>query len=168
MPEPLSDPLAIMGDNICKARYGLSYVRSICDQAGLTLLETPPDADVLAVDCYVVFAESQVRVQVKCTSQWSIGGPNVTWPVEQGWVRKWDASLSPVYFVVVVVPSDRSLWMRHDSDGTVHASAAFWVRLIPGMTNNSVRIPNSQRLTVETMDTWHKDLLASYRAGNES
>jgi hypothetical protein len=153
-----------MDDNICKARYGLSYVRSICDQAGLSLLENPPDADVLAVDCYVVFRESQVRVQVKCTSQWSIGGSSLTWPVEEGWVRKWDDSLSPVYFVVVIVPNDRKLWICHDgANGTLHRSAAFWVRLVPGMTKDSIRVPKDQRLMATTMDVWHKDLLDSYR-----
>ena len=58
------------------------------------------------------FPEAPVRVQVKCTSQWSISGSQLTYPVEAGWVRKWDAIKVPLYFVVVIVPKDVDHWVR--------------------------------------------------------
>src|SRR5260370_13202469 len=108
--------------------------------------ETERDSDVLAVDCNVAFREADVRVQVKCTSQWTIGGTSLTYPVEEGWIRKWDECLIPVYFVVVIVPPDPDLWLDHDPEGTFHSTAAFWVRLVPGTVSTSLAVPKDQRL----------------------
>lgn len=143
-----------------KARYGLAYVDSICTQAGVPLIEPKPDEDVLAVDCSLMFPEADVRVQVKCTSRWTIGGKSLTFPLEQEWVRKWDDNILPVYFVVVIVPRQEVRhWIRHDHDGTFHRTAAFWARLPPGEIGSSVVVPKSQRFTARTLSSWHKDLL---------
>lgn len=147
----------------CKARYGVAYLRSVCGQAGIGLQETPPDEDVLAVDCEVSFPEANVRVQVKCTSKWNIRGSSLTYPVEAGWVRKWDMCAVPVYFVVVIVPPDHpSTWLQHHEEGTFHSTAAFWARLIPGHTGHSVPVPKDQRLSMETIEIWHRDLRAAF------
>lgn len=164
----MSLPHATLGTNGCKARYGLSYVRSVCSQAGVTMTETEPDSDVLAVDCNVAFREADVRVQVKCTSKWTIGGRSLRYPIEEGWIRKWDDSVVPVYFVVVIVPSDPALWLRHDQDGTFHGTAAFWVRLVPGTVGTSLAVPKDQRLTRNTIEIWHSDLLALFKPRSES
>jgi hypothetical protein len=143
-----------------KARYGLAYVRSICSQAGVPLLETEPDEDVLAVDCSIRFPQGDVRVQVKCTSRWMIAGRSLTFPVEQEWVRKWDENFFPVYFVVVIVPKlAAKQWLRHDHNGTFHHTAAFWARLPHGEVGSSVLVPKDQRLMVSTISSWHQDLL---------
>jgi len=145
-----------------KGRYGVAYLRSICSQAGITMTETEPGEDVLAVDCDVHFQEASVRVQVKCTSQWRMAGKSLAYPVEDGWVRKWDAMVVPVYFVVVIVPPDPAEWLRHRDDGTFHSTAAFWTRLMPGQIGTTVRVPKNQRLYMETIDTWHDHLLAAF------
>jgi hypothetical protein len=129
------------------------------------MTETEPDSDVLAVDCNVMFREADVRVQVKCTSQWTIGGKSLSYPVEEGWIRKWDESVVPVYFVVVVVPPDPDLWLSHDQVGTLHRTAAFWVRLVPGTVGTSLAVPKNQRLTKDTIQIWHNDLLALFKPG---
>jgi hypothetical protein len=161
----VSVPGVTLDANGCRARYGLSYVRSICSQAGVGMTETAPDEDVLAVDCSVEFPEAAVRVQVKCTSQWSISGSQLTYPVEAGWVRKWDAIKVPMYFVVVIVPKDPDDWIRHEVGGTAHQTAAYWVRLIPGEIGTSINVPKKQRLTKSTMTEWHKDLLDLFSPG---
>ncbi len=144
-----------------KARYGLAYVRSICSQAGAPMEESSPGEDVLAVDCCIEFPQGDVRVQVKCTSRWTIGGSSLTFPIEQEWTRKWDDCFLPVYFVVVIVPKlEARHWLRHDTEGTFHHAAAFWTRLPPGEVGSSVSVPKNQRLTIATISSWHQDLLA--------
>lgn len=155
---------ASLSPNGRKARYGLAYVRSICSQAGVPMMESEPDEDVLAVDCAVCFPQADVRAQVKCTSRWAINEKTLTFPVEQQWVRKWDENILPVYFIVVVVPKlSASHWLRHDSDGTFHHTAAYWTRLLPGEVGSSVLIQRTQRLEASTISLWHQDLLEMAR-----
>jgi hypothetical protein len=143
-----------------KARYGVAYVRSICSQAGAPMGEPEPGEDVLAVDCFIEFPQADVRVQVKCTSRWTIGGSSLTFPIEKEWTRKWDDCFLPVYFVVVIVPKlEARHWLRHDNEGTFHHTAAFWTRLPPGEVGSSVSVPKNQRLTIATISSWHRDLL---------
>lgn len=156
-----TEPSSSLSPDGRKARYGLAYVRSICSQAGAPFTETEPDSDVLAIDCSIWFPQGDVRVQVKCTSRWTIGGRSLTFPVEEEWVRKWDENIFPVYFVVVIVPALAARhWLRHDSDGTFHHTAAFWARLPPGEVGVSVEVPKDQRLMVSTISSWHQDLLS--------
>jgi hypothetical protein len=44
----------------------------------------------------------------------------------------------------------------------LHKSAAFWERVPSEVAAKSISIPKSQRLTVDTLDVWHADFLASY------
>lgn len=159
---------AILSPNGRKARYGVSYLRSLCAQAGVGLTESSPDEDVLATDCDVKFAQGIVSVQVKCTSQFTIGGNSASWPVEETWLRKWDEILNPVYFLLVLVPADCGDWLDHDDAGTMHRTAAFWRRIKPEEITTSISVSKSQRLTVDTFDTWRADLLVGYNADGTS
>jgi hypothetical protein len=132
------------------------------------MTETAPDEDVLAVDCSVDFPEASARVQVKCTSHWSISGKQLTYPIEPEWVRKWDVIRVPMYFVVVIVPKDPVHWIRQQGDGTFHETAAYWVRLIPGQIGSSIKVPKTQRLSKDTMPVWHDDLLELFTPGGGS
>lgn len=161
-----SPSYATLSDNGRKARYGVSYVRSICSQAGVGMTETSPDEDVLAVDCQVHFDIGDVRMQVKCTSGWKIDGVSLTFPLEERWVKIWARCQVPVYLVVVIVPSQLNHWMRHDADGTFHKSAAFWVR-IPKSPGVSIEVPKCQRLEQKTLSTWYSDLVAMYTPGGD-
>lgn len=156
-------PGCTLSANGRKARYGVSYVRNICAQAGLGLNETSPDEDVLATDCDVLFAEGNVRVQVKCTSGLALGGWTKSWSLKPTWLRKWEHSQLPVYFVLVVVPKNEPSWLEHLADGTMHRTAAFWQRVRAEQLDGSISIPKGQRLTAETLNSWHSDLLAVFR-----
>jgi hypothetical protein len=129
------------------------------------LNETSPDEDVLASDCDVTFAEASVRVQVKCSSRFKIDGRSASWKIDEHWLLAWSEAILPVYFLLVLVPRDLSLWLHHDDEGTFHRTAAFWRRLDPDETGSRVRVPKSQRLTEATLHQWHDDLLATFRAG---
>lgn len=149
------------GDNGRKARYGVSYLRSVCSQAGVGVTETGVDEDVLAIDCVLMFAEGQVVVQVKCTSGKTIGGKTAAVSLKPEWCEKWAKQKGPVYLLLVIVPANIEDWLTHHPKGTAHASAAFWVR-VHGDEGTSVTVPKAQRLTSATFDTWNADMLAAY------
>jgi len=81
------------------------------------------------------------------------------------WIRKWDQSLLPVYFVIVVVPRKEHVWLDHPISQTVHRTAAFWKRIETGMLGSSISVPKSQRLTAATLARWHTDLIAAFSPG---
>jgi hypothetical protein len=129
------------------------------------LNETSADEDVLAADCDIVFREANVRVQVKCTSKFTIGGASASWPVESAWLRKWEESALPIYFVLVIVPRNLPTWIDHNASGTMHRTAAFWRRLKADEIGKTVSVPKTQRLTRSTLDQWHLDMLRTFTPG---
>jgi uncharacterized protein DUF4365 len=159
--DPMSAGSATLSANGRKARYGVSYLRNICNQAGVGIVEVSPDEDVLAVDCLIMFQEAEVRVQVKCTSTFKlVGGGTTSWPVEDHWLSKWKAASLPVYFVMVVVPDASESWITHEPSLTRHNTGAFWCRIDPAALGTRISLPKSQRLKAETLAIWHADLLA--------
>lgn len=163
----LSHALRTLEPNGQKARYGVSYVRAVCAQAGIGMDETSPDEDVLATDCTIKFAEGDVRVQVKCTSALKVTGRSASWRLDDGWVRKWEDCLLPVYFVLVMVPDDSTTWLNHRRGDTVHRAAAFWCRIKTNELGSRINIPKSQRLTAGTLERWHADLIDVFTPGGQ-
>ena len=72
----------VLGDNAREARYGVSYVRALCSQAGVSLTETSPDEDAVAIDATLLLKPAFACVQVKCTSQFKIRGRSASWEME--------------------------------------------------------------------------------------
>lgn len=163
----LSQALRTLDPNGQKARYGLSYLRAICAQAGVGMDENSPDEDVLATDCTIKFREGYVCVQVKCTSTLKVKGRSASWPLDEGWVRKWEDCLLPVYFVLVIVPDDSGAWLDHRPGDTVHRAAAFWCRIRPDQLGSRINVPKSQRLTAATLERWHADLIDVFTPGGQ-
>jgi hypothetical protein len=163
----LSEAWATLTLNGRKARYGVSYVRSICAQAGAGFRENEPDEDVLAVDCDIKFAEGNVSAQVKCTSGRTIRGRSASWPVKPEWVKHWQQAVLPVYFVLVIVPGEIGEWIKHDPDeGTFHQTAAYWRRICRDeQIGSSISLPKDQRLQASTLGLWHSDLLDVFNPG---
>lgn len=158
----LSEDMGSLDLNHRKARYGVSYLRAVCSQAGMPVSETAPDEDVLAVDCDVKFEQASVLVQVKCTSRLTVAGRSASVRLEPEWRAKWAKQKVPVYLLLVIVPKKPSEWLSHLDDKTMHATAAYWVR-VNGSEGDSVNVPKSQRLTASTFETWHGQLLACFQ-----
>ncbi|OXM66195.1 MULTISPECIES: DUF4365 domain-containing protein [Amycolatopsis] len=155
--------VATLSDNAAKARYGVAYLRSLCSQAGVGFGETDPDEDVAAVDGEVKFFEANVRFQIKCTSKFKISGKSASWVIEPEWREKWNRSQVPVYLILVIIdPELRADWLTHHEQGTLHRSAAFWTRVDKLDQHGSISVPKSNRLTVETFSTWHRELMACF------
>jgi hypothetical protein len=160
----ISDSVGTLGPNGSKARFGAAYLHAVCSQAGVTFIETPMDADVLAVDGSVDFGLGPARVQIKCTGRFRIaGGTTASWGAEESWWGKWHQSKIPVYFVLVVVdPDDQVGWLNHQDDGTLHRAAAFWVRVDQLDDRSRISVPKSQRLTAETLTLWAEEVNACF------
>jgi Domain of unknown function (DUF4365) len=152
-----------LSDNACKARYGVTYLRALCNQAGLPLMETSQDEDAQAIDCMITFHIGVVMVQVKCTSQFKLRGKTASWPMELHWQKSWQAMRHPVYFVMVIVDDgDPQTWLKHHEDGTFHYAAAYWTRVDIDTPTDTIRIDKRQRLTTETFHRWSLDLSACF------
>jgi hypothetical protein len=164
---PAAPPIPVLGthsvnptftDNGRKARYAVAYLESICAQAGVAFGETRADEDIMAVDAFVHFPQASSRVQLKCTSQFKLSGKSLTMTLEPGWVASWTASIVPVYFVVVIVPPEIPDWIAYPLTSTSHKTAAFWVRFDSKVHKTKIRVPKSQRVTLETIHQWKSDL----------
>ncbi|MEX8057406.1 DUF4365 domain-containing protein [Microbacterium sp. 16-032] len=161
--------------NARKGRFGVVYMRAIAGQAGCGFNETSPGEDTLAVDHVLDFPEGSVRVQVKTTATMAIDDDDeyLSFSAEDKWITKWARVQVPLYFVIVVVPSVSDSWLAHDVNGTqMVKTAAYWVRLAPEQfdTTKTIKVPRAQRVTLETIPTWHTDLVNLYTptAGEEA
>jgi hypothetical protein len=164
----LAEPLLNLTQR--KARYGVTYLRALASQAGCTFYETAPGEDVQAIDANIGFGVGDVSVQVKTTKLHKLSGTNLTmnYTPKADWLRKWGKRHVPLYFVVVVVPSDSGVWLDHHVAGThMFETAAYWCRIdVAAVTAaNKIEVPRAQRLSAATLPTWELDLRAIYGEG---
>lgn len=141
-------------DNVRRARYGAAYVRALCAHAGASFAETSIDEDIMAIDGQIDFARMPVRVQIKCTSQFSVAGSKLTLPLEPSWVKKWTVSDTPVFVVVVKVPSDIPGWLDYDVAFTRHNAVAFGRRFVAATDLAAMVFTSADRLTGESIYDW--------------
>lgn len=141
-------------DNGRRARYGAAYVRVLCAHAGATFTETAVDEDIMAIDGTIDFARMPVRVQIKCTSKFSVPGGKLTLPLEAGWLRKWTTSDTPVFVVVVKVPRDIAGWLDYDVAFTRHNTVAFGRRFDASKDLTSMLFTSTDRLAGESIYDW--------------
>lgn len=138
-----------------KSRYSLSYLYALCAHVGCVVKETPQDSDVHAVDATVEFEESDVRVQLKCTSAKQMDGDSITVSFKETWIKKWMKCQLPVYIVLVVVPDDQTDWVDYGTESTLHRTQAYWARFDRNSRAKSIRVPQANRFSVDTLVEWH-------------
>lgn len=151
-------------DNGRRARYGAAFLRTLCAHAGASFSETSVDEDIMAIDGTVDFARMPIRVQIKCTSKFSVRGTKFTLPLEPTWVKKWAASQTPVFVVVVKVPGDISRWLDYDPSFTRHNTVAFGRRFDAMNDGRSMTFSSADRITGESIYEW-RDLAYSIADG---
>lgn len=155
-----------------KGRYGVAYLDAVVTAAGFDMTEPRPGADMLAYDATVCFPEGDVRVQIKTTHRYAIDGTNqrLTYTADEHWVDSWKSALSPVYFVVVVVPHSLTggPWLDYHQTGTTLLNtAAYWSRIDGEQftkENMSVAALRSQRVDGAALLTWQQDFINGYSA----
>ena len=151
----------------------MHYVSGICSQAGFGIDETSIDEDVLAVDATVQFPAVGARVQIKTTRTNTLSDASeyISYTAKPGWLAKWRASsVAPVYFVVVVIPPDTNIWMKHVADGTSLAGiGAFWCRIHVEECEKSgqIIVPRENRLDAAAIAQWERATLEPYTGGGE-
>jgi hypothetical protein len=151
-----------LGIDGAKSRYSLSYLYAVCAHAGCTVYETTQDSDVHSVDGTIQFEESDVRVQMKCSSVKQMSNEFERVDLKDTWITKWKKSEVPVYVILVVVPEDKTEWVGYGDKDTLHKTRAYWARFKRDSTASSIRIPRSQRFGLETIHEWHGDLMARF------
>lgn len=152
-----------------QARYGLFHLGALSAHAGYGLSETPPDSDILAVDCSLEAEALPIRIQVKCTTRsFSKKLRYLSWKVEDSWRERWQKNVTPVYFVVVrVSQSNVDSWMAHQQDSTLHRAAAFWAEIDPANIPDRIRVFESDRLTAATLVDWDRALTRRFSGVGE-
>jgi hypothetical protein len=158
--------------NARKGRFGVVYMRAIAGQAGCGFNETSPGEDTLAIDHTLDFPEGAVRVQVKTTASHAIDGDGdyLSYGADDKWIAKWKVVKVPLYFVMVVVPGESEGWLAHHDGGTdLVRTAAYWVRLTPDQFahTKTIKVPRAQRVTIDTIPSWHDDLCALFAPSPE-
>jgi Domain of unknown function (DUF4365) len=151
-----------LGIDGAKSRYSLSYLYAVCAHAGCTVYETPQDSDVHSVDGTIQFQESDVRVQMKCSSAKQMADEFERVDLKDKWIAKWKKSEVPVYVVLVVVPTDKTDWVGYGDEDTLHKTRAYWARFKRDSTAKSIRIPRNQRFGVDTIHVWHEELVSRF------
>lgn len=152
-----------LSDKGRKARYGVSYLRNVCANAGYNIEEISVDEDNQAVDAKIGFVGADVRVQVKCTQRsFTLADEHLTWTVEAHWRQKWSENVLPCYFLAVQVPSGGDPWIDHLDAQTVHNTSAYWTRIdVPSLGTN-IAVKKDQRLTETTLHEWQNHLLQHF------
>lgn len=151
--------MTLLDSNHAKSRYSLSYLFSVCAQAGRTATETRQDEDVHAVDAWVKLAGATVYVQLKCTEAPNRTATGIRVDFEDGWIEKWREEKLPVYIVLVVVPPGQTDWIEHlEDESTLHKAVAYWGRFDPESSKKSITLSLTDRLTLDTMDRWQQDV----------
>jgi len=105
---------------------------------------------------------------VKCTEKFVIRGRSASLPLEESCVGSWTRSLVPVYLVLVILEANRQSWIGHQDAGTLLRAAAFWVRVDQLADPTSIRVPKEQRLTIDTVGLWHRELCEAFGAESRS
>lgn len=145
-------------DNGRRGRYGVSFLRSLAAHAGVGFVENSPDEDVDAIDVSLRFGRASVEVQVKCTGTFKVGPGQATLTLEPEWVEKWSSSYTPVYVVLVKVPSVVSDWIEGKPSSTIHKTVAFGKRFDPALHTESMKFTRADLLTAETLYDWRDEL----------
>lgn len=158
----MSDGGPMLTLNRRKARYGVSYLRSVCAQAGVGVTETAPDEDVYAIDCDLKYGPLTLPVQVKCTAQHILPAEKDPWvDVDPTWATKWEESVLPVHLVLVIVEADPEVWLDHHDNGTWLPAAAYWVH-VTGAEKGRLKFPLEQRLDAAAVTAWYTNAMAGF------
>lgn len=140
--------------NDAKSSFSQGFLKMLASAAGAPVSFTPQDQDFNAIDAQLTFAEAPIPVQLKCTSTLKPSDAGLRFPLKEAWIRSWRRSLLPVYLVVVVL-SRESEWIRHEESTTIANAKAFWARVDQlELGTPSILMSHDHTLDDGTIDTW--------------
>lgn len=154
------------GDQV--GRLGVMYMRALLAQAALGNSETQSGEDYLSVDMSVDFPIAPVRVQVKCGHKKPNKDGTFSVSTKSKWRDDWATAQIPVYLVYVHLakqpPAD---WLEHPRGSTTIHAHAHWLR-VNGVSAATVKVPEGNRLTVDTFVEWQRDVEESFELVRKS
>lgn len=164
-PRLLSSANPRFTDNGRRGRYGVACLRSLAAHAGVGFVENSPDEDVDAIDVTLKFGRASAEVQVKCSGTFKVGPGPATLQLEPAWVEKWSSSYSPVYVVLVKVPSVVSDWIDGEPSTTIHRTVAFGKRFDAAVHTTSMKFTRADLMTSEMLYDWRDEVYEFHENG---
>jgi hypothetical protein len=139
-------------------RLGVMYMRGLLAQAALGHSETQSGEDYLSVDLSVDFPIAPVRVQVKCGHKTPNRGGTFSVSTKPKWRHDWAVAQIPVYLVYVHLEKQPpEEWLEHPPSSTTVHVHAHWLR-VNGVSATTVKVPEGNRLTLNTFAEWQRDV----------
>lgn len=143
-------------------RIGVMYVRALLVQAALGSAETSSGEDHLATDLNVDFRPATIRVQVKAGRKRRNKDGTFSVSVTEKWRQHWTDAQIPVYLVYVHLEHAKAVkWLEHTAASTTVHAHAYWFR-VNGLSVATVRVPSTNRLTVDTFAAWNRDIETTF------
>ncbi|WP_374206610.1 DUF4365 domain-containing protein [Microbacterium sp. KSW4-4] len=147
-----------------KEELSKAYLHALASATGLDVGSWGQDYDVrdVTLSSSVDYASQggmygpKIDVQLKCTGQESVAGPNtIAWSLDVRSIEKM-ARLNrstPALFCVLTTNARAEQWLHHDTDGLLSRSHMYWMwgkdlpAVAPGSASVTVHIPRSNVLT---------------------
>jgi hypothetical protein len=154
-----------------KEQFNIAYLHAMAAQAGLNPSQLMVDDDSIDIQLSGrgyngMLRNPMVQLQLKCTSQDLISGNVIKFPLSR---KNFDDLrggnvICPRYLVVLLIPEDDGLWVKHHTSHMTLHNTCYWLSLrdFPSTSNSTsvtVEIPLAQRLT--TVSLQHLLTLAS-------
>ncbi|WP_203009206.1 DUF4365 domain-containing protein [Pseudomonas paraversuta] len=146
-----------------KEQFNIAYLHAMAAQAGLNPSQLMVDDDSIDIQLSGkgftgMLRNPMVQLQLKCTSQNLVSGNVIKFPLSR---KNFDDLrggnvICPRYLVVLLIPEDDELWVKHHSSHMALHNICYWLSLrdFPNTNNISsvtVEIPLSQRLTTTSL-----------------
>lgn len=152
-------------DTAAQDHLSRNYVRAVATAARCDA--SPPDADFEGIDMVISslqinhsIAFPSVKAQLKCTQQASLVRDGyISWSLARAnydQLRVTPVAI-PRILILMLCPTDFTMWLRQDDQSLSLSHAAYWVSLRgipeikPGQDSKTVRIPLDQAFTVEAL-----------------
>lgn len=144
-------------------QYGDAYLRALAAVAGFAMYKPVPDDDsidwvIAARGSYNTFVSPRLEVQVKCPYDFNADETTIGYSIS---LKNYDDLrkpnvMVPRLLIVVCIPEAIEEWIGYHDEGLTLKRCAYWKSLVdepdvPNKTGITVRLPKSQRLTVESL-----------------
>lgn len=162
---------AAIGMTARSEEFSAAYVAQVCAQDGFQFITHRQDYQ--AIDGDIVFRETNLRVQLKSTTQEKYWKDNFSFPLYKEWLEKWAVSKIPVILVLVVINSPDGKWANHDNDLLSFPVRGYWTRVDEFAKNNLymeaqskvVSLGTEDRVTSHSIRDWHDVAMSAFGGG---
>lgn len=149
--------------NLQQEQYGNAYITALAAVAGFAMNKPTVDDDsidwvIAARGPYKTFVSPKIEVQLKCPYGFTADEATIGYSIS---MKNYNdlrnpRVMVPRVLIVVCIPAAIEEWIGYHDEGLTLKRCAYWKSLVnePDVTNKTeitVRLPKSQRLTVESL-----------------